>query len=598
MLTSSVIEIKNGKGRMEIPNNEDYVKNDSFRTAFFSRNLNLDYWYVMAYSATLDIPSSASGINFHYDDQNGFIQIEFSIPKFFFGNNVIELIPSLKSRHYSKSNLQMWKFAKYWYNIILSLPNRIIYDLTNGQFADVDLKDIQVYRLDVSFNQIFDTAKEAEHYFDALTKVNLPRLVDSGKYRYDTTNMFSPKGNDWSFKVYRKGVEFEKIGRKQIQKYMDRFEREGLLFKESHLVTSHIHMDEIQEYADRINRYELTGRNGIMSKLFNKNLKKRNLKTQKGKNVYWDLRDKVFYIMRPENLDVLIHLLRDGGVRYWSPRTEWYANTFPDNPENWNVHFFLPAHIVDPSYEGHYKTVRVESAKLLQRCERIYRTFRYLKMQYGIYNLKRLKDVAKRLRKEHDRSHDFRLAIDTLDSAKAILKPAQYSDVHYDVPAMGIMDETPDIQLFSPDIIVQLIVKHNKLFQALQFENLPPVKDMEMRARAYNDAIDAMEVMPGKKKPKKLHVSRIVILVELLQHKTFDQLKRSGKYDRVTLYRMEKDINMLLGLDKAKNFLRFADLKNVPRKPSDLYFRHYDYLIAAHNILSLFLENTPLLLEM
>lgn len=96
----------------------------------------------------------------------------------------------------------------------------------------------------------FLSKDDALEYLAQLQKVKKKWTRDNSNLsNWKTTMMF--KTNDYSFKVYHKGSEFKKNDRKQIVKTKLKYD-----------------VDHLQEFADRILRYEFTIRNAYTSYLF------------------------------------------------------------------------------------------------------------------------------------------------------------------------------------------------------------------------------------------------------------------------------------------------------------------------------------------
>lgn len=208
----------------------------------------------------VQLPSYKSGVNLQFDNLNGILRVELSLPKYYFGNNVIELSPIIKSRFYSYE-LDLVKLSTYVHTLIKKSIRSIIYDLS-GQTLIIKNKhfqDISVSRIDFTYNQIFDNFSKVLHYLDCIKeckplefKNNHPTDYHSG-VAYVTDN--------YGFKIYHKGVEFEKIQSKQIIKdnyhIMKHREKEDITYFSSNKYLSFKNITNLQKYANDCLRYEL-----------------------------------------------------------------------------------------------------------------------------------------------------------------------------------------------------------------------------------------------------------------------------------------------------------------------------------------------------
>lgn len=572
IVVKSVQDLEGGKGKLKVPDVPEVTTAKTFRDAWF--NLQRDSWFIMQYNVKAELPSFASGININYDKQQDIIKFEFSIPKFFFANNVVEVIPSMHSKYRDASKTAMWDLAKFWYKIIRLMPRKIVHDLTGGKEA-LNLRDVQVSRLDICFNQIFDNDADAHHYFDALTRVKAPRLSDGSHSEYKDET-FSVLSKRYYFKIYKKGVEFDKNGYNQITKQFEDYLKKGLLYDNCPIDMSFKSLKNLQSYAHRILRYEFEAKEPFLAYAFCTRLKKKHIPQ------YRELVRMVNYVMRDEN----VPLLKNVKVRYRDDSGKLHYK----KPELLlcEVEYYLPYQYFDAD-DDRIGEQQVFKPSLVKRIANILQCQTSLKRKYFIMNYRQLKSVHKLLIKEESKAHDFFLECDELNAEKAILKPADHHDVHYDVDAMTLLQETPQAQKFSIGLLYECILKHNSLFNKFQMENLPDSKTIELLAEEYNGAFG--------RKGGKVNKNQLKLILQNLKHHSWDELRKMGHWDRSTLYRWQKKLEKVLGYGKDINFTTGINLINVSRHLPTLYFRHYNEMLSVNSPLSLFLQNTQLLLS-
>jgi hypothetical protein len=203
-------------------------------------------------------------------DKN-YLEFNFSIPKYVYGTNVLMFCEHVWSRDFiyvRNSSLE--------YNLKRSydLVSKFILTFFKREFPFddmIDFHDVEVNRIDISYNQVFDCKKSAQDYLEfqkKLRKKNL-RLDSNNHIKYDTSLMF--KTERYSLKIYHKGPEYAKHDRKEhlkinTQKGYDYFDIEG-----------------IQDFADHILRYEISFRDSMLSYLYNQRVFRRNCPIHKAR---------------------------------------------------------------------------------------------------------------------------------------------------------------------------------------------------------------------------------------------------------------------------------------------------------------------------
>ncbi len=208
--------------------------------------------------------SKSSHYSFAYriDYTRDFIELNFSIPKYRYGTNVFMYVEHQKNKDF-----------KYWFHSILEnnideAPKRIraaIIGILKIEFImhTIDLRDVEINRIDVCFNQIFKNKVEALTYFNyqkRLRKKN-SRDGEGGKTDWDTSFSYVTKRS--SSKIYHKGTEYKKHDLKEHLKFN---EKKGY---------PHFETKKIQAFADRILRYEVTIRSAELNYIFKHNIFRR-----------------------------------------------------------------------------------------------------------------------------------------------------------------------------------------------------------------------------------------------------------------------------------------------------------------------------------
>jgi hypothetical protein len=206
------------------------------------------------------LPSSNYKINckviLENDMQNSFIEWEFSFPKYFYGTNILQTVINPLEKEF---NFIHGSFDTFNYQLNFQHERLIkyfkIFFYTEFPRCQFDFNDIEILRIDLCFNQIFNTKE------DSLEYLNLQSNIQK-KYARDTTRPAKYQGgltfvtSDYSAKIYHKGLEYAKNDFKEHEK----LKKQGKGFSD---------LQYLQDLADRTLRYEITFRKAKLSYLYN-----------------------------------------------------------------------------------------------------------------------------------------------------------------------------------------------------------------------------------------------------------------------------------------------------------------------------------------
>lgn len=193
----------------------------------------------------------------HADNEaDGFITFEFSLPKYFYGTNILQAITNPVERDFQ---FIMGQTDQYNYQL-LKLYNRFVKYIKmffNTEFSgcDVDYNELEIKRIDFCFNQVFKTKEDALLYLEHQSRIAKKYMRDTtrpGKYMGGLTFV----SQDYSAKVYHKGTEYLQNDIKEHLK----INKSGKKFIDTTLLT---------ELSDRILRYEITFRIPKLNYLYN-----------------------------------------------------------------------------------------------------------------------------------------------------------------------------------------------------------------------------------------------------------------------------------------------------------------------------------------
>ncbi|TMU56482.1 phage/plasmid replication protein [Flagellimonas algicola] len=168
----------------------------------------------MSIHGTYRVPSSFNGISYRINESAGYIDFEFSVPKYLYGHSLAEFIPQINSTRYMKAFVaaRQWRYQqKELFERLHEFIDIFIDDICNhfGLEALLNKRYIEIVRLDLCFNQWFGSKHDALRYLEHLRKINYKRYRDNQKapVEYNTSITFQSSQGAY-FKVYHKGSEY------------------------------------------------------------------------------------------------------------------------------------------------------------------------------------------------------------------------------------------------------------------------------------------------------------------------------------------------------------------------------------------------------
>ena len=180
---------------------------------FLGKSTIYDNFERLILDGKVQCPSHNYNMHFRVFEER--VDLEFSIPKFIYGTNVIQLV-----QHYKRIHTP--------YEILVKSLKKIFEETFFG--VPVHWGAVELIRWDVCFNQVF---KSREESIKALKYIKLKHQSKGDKLNYEFGLIQLTKTN--YLKIYHKGEEFAKHDK---QKYKGLF------------------VDELENIAHRILRYE------------------------------------------------------------------------------------------------------------------------------------------------------------------------------------------------------------------------------------------------------------------------------------------------------------------------------------------------------
>lgn len=235
---------------------KDHESGKTFQQTY--RNFIRTYHYAIAYGIF---------------DNRDFIEFNFSIPKYLYGNNVMQFVPHYFDKEYTNTFTQDWNelipiVYKRLRRFLLWFFEKELGGLVNPYF-------VQVARLDICYNLIFNTPDDAKTYLADVKRIRKKYLRDTSVHVNNYHSGVYFPSTDYTLKVYHKGSEFKK---KQAGPLLKQLNWEPKL------------VADLQNLADRCLRYEVEFSPTYFDKIFKQYIFRKDSKEWKrGRKYYTDM---------------------------------------------------------------------------------------------------------------------------------------------------------------------------------------------------------------------------------------------------------------------------------------------------------------------
>ncbi len=171
---------------------------------FRFRTIHYDKHDLVIINGKVNVPTYNYDIHYRiFDDR---FEIEFSLPKFIYGTNVLEL-----RNHYFKHKNNPYEL------LVISIKKFFEYFFFGHK---IDYGGIKLLRFDFCYNQVFNSYDES---IKALKYIKLKhsKKKDVKNYEYGYVELSKTS----YLKIYHKGEEFKKHDKLKIKNYPDQFEK-------------------------------------------------------------------------------------------------------------------------------------------------------------------------------------------------------------------------------------------------------------------------------------------------------------------------------------------------------------------------------------
>lgn len=512
----------------------------------------------LAVKGRYKLDSSETGVTFIINYEGGFIDFEFSIPKYLYGHNLAEFVPqyrsSLKSTHGDK--LVKWNVQR---DLTHQRLERFTTSFFNDLFLNLKLEEapnfdyIEILRFDLCYNQYFDSKEDSLQYLKHQKKFQKKSKIYSPDTNtdFETTLAYRTQNGNY-FKIYHKGTEYINQKHGDFHKHTEinnRFIENLLAIRETPLPTLHEAFDEVK-LAPR------------------KQLTKKNVKTIKT-------------IIKSDVLEVPFHLTPEE-YSYYKPYLDKVHNKLPID-----THFLKTEMDKVLRYEmsitGKAKSYYFKNNVFRKNCnihknaKRIYkkvkRDLESIERNNGVKIIKRTipqyaMDIYTHFQNWSNRtcalvlSRKKIIVNNSINGARDYDKKNDkyfigqiYSELNY-----GTLLETRDVYSFSDSYLRFCIDHFKQTIDRLQVHKIEPFDDLRLRVMRFNSEVktnrenypikDLRQLKESEKIRdglKTINYSNIVQLYNMLYEKgmSVNQIRKELLLSDNQYYRRLSDLKML-----------------------------------------------------
>jgi hypothetical protein len=173
------------------------------------------------------VRSSESEVTFSINYEGGYIDFEFSIPKYMYGHNLAQFIPQVQSNDFYKKKeiITLWKTQKL---MLFDRLNKFVNIFLQDLFMNMELpyfpnmNYVELVRIDLCYNQYFDSKEIAIQYLNEQKKLKKHSKIYSPDTNvdFDTTIAWRTQHGNY-FKIYHKGSEYINQKHGDFKKHTD-----------------------------------------------------------------------------------------------------------------------------------------------------------------------------------------------------------------------------------------------------------------------------------------------------------------------------------------------------------------------------------------
>lgn len=228
----------------------------------------------VVYRNTWRVPSSAYEVSYRILSDFPHVDVQFSIPKLLFGNNLmqfvqhpneVETLPEIgffdlgsnitMEQHLKSSYVRLFHFLDKFYKWLCP---------TDKALEQLLWRNTQIKRIDFCFNQFHESGEMAMKYIEYQKRIRKKYIRETTKNKYDWHSSIYIVTSNYTAKIYHKGTEFKKNDAKELRAQNAALVKAGK--------PERWNIEAMQAEADKIVRYEIGFRNGFMSLMYRKHI--------------------------------------------------------------------------------------------------------------------------------------------------------------------------------------------------------------------------------------------------------------------------------------------------------------------------------------
>lgn len=218
------------------------------------------------------VRSSESEVTYSLNYEGGFMDFEFSIPKYLYGHNLAQFLPQCDSKVFykNKERIENWNSQKH---LLFKRLEKFIYLFLQDLFFNCELpyspnmNYVELVRLDLCYNQYFENKEISLAYLEEIKKLRKNTKIYSPDTNTDfkTTVAWRTQNGNY-FKIYHKGSEYinQKFGDfKKHTKINENFLDNYFKFKKEKKIDDleelekEISKNDLQKFRDEIYKKQL-----------------------------------------------------------------------------------------------------------------------------------------------------------------------------------------------------------------------------------------------------------------------------------------------------------------------------------------------------
>jgi hypothetical protein len=275
---TSIVVVSNGEAR-DLVATDRHDRKDKVLTMVLNHHTN-EMRVVTSWEKVTE-DTSLYEIAYCVDWNMGWMDVNISVPKYWYGANVLQAIMPPHHREYNAGAASPFSQINYWIELITATIDHFIkVTLARGLPVEIDWTHIQITRVDIAVNQLHESAESVQLYLQYIQGISKKGIEpyheneedNEGKVIGKHATGITYKTDRYKFKIYHKGPEFRKQAAKinatlakRANKKMDRTNPTAI-----DNIAGENRLQYLQNLADKTLRYELEFRSPLLSYLWNR----------------------------------------------------------------------------------------------------------------------------------------------------------------------------------------------------------------------------------------------------------------------------------------------------------------------------------------